>query len=569
VINVTFNDSSIPHLVEVAKLAEAKYGPVYFGGVVVDSGAKYVDLKEVKATKKHVIEFIGDSITCGFGALGKAPCVFTVKTEDPTVSYAWQIAQRLDAIPNIVSWSRIGVTCNYVMQEPGKEMPKRYPYLFGNSTEDEPKWDFKAVKPDALMMFLGTSDYSCPHMNRTTFKEDYKKFWDDILNDYYKDLPDLQIIVGCGEVGPEGAATAICSDVREAVAEANNTRVHYLPLFSIASAACADTRLAGCEYQPRSRAHEFIFESAVQKIAEIVGWTDSFEKIPKRNIAASWGSSNSTEVGSLAHYCGTDSLTDEYTMLTIDAVDHFGKGAAHSTLHIDSSFCNEFFSDKSDLLNCSAIGDDISLCKSHKVKVLLTLGGSSGTYDLQSEDEAVALADELWDTYFGGNSTTRPFGNVSLDGINLDIQQGTGQAFYPALVSRLREKAGNSTFIVAVTTKDCNISNATREDPLMTMNYTTFRIRYMDDSNNCTVSSSSFEGNFEDWLEFAKATKSKTQILVTTDCNRTHIYDLDYAVVFAQRDGERFDGIAFDNVEQHKHRTLHPRILNSYFKERY
>lgn len=51
------------------------------------------------------------------------------------------------------------------------------------------------------------------------------------------------------------------------------------------------------------------------------------------------------------------------------------------------------------------------------------------------------MAKDLWDMFGGGTSKTRPFGNVSVDGFDLDIEAGSTQG-YSALVKRLRELYG-------------------------------------------------------------------------------------------------------------------------------
>jgi hypothetical protein len=41
-----------------------------------------------------------------------------------------------------------------------------------------------------------------------------------------------------------------------------------------------------------------------------------------------------------------------------------------------------------------------------------------------SDAQGVSFADQLWNLFFGGSSTTRPFGSAVLDGIDLDIENG-------------------------------------------------------------------------------------------------------------------------------------------------
>jgi chitinase len=46
------------------------------------------------------------------------------------------------------------------------------------------------------------------------------------------------------------------------------------------------------------------------------------------------------------------------------------------------------------------------------------------SYIYCSDSAATAFADQLWNMFFGGSSSTRPFGSAILDGIDLDIENG-------------------------------------------------------------------------------------------------------------------------------------------------
>lgn len=74
---------------------------------------------------------------------------------------------------------------------------------------------------------------------------------------------------------------------------------------------------------------------------------------------------------------------------------------------------------------------------------MLSLGGATPEYGLNSYEEGESLADELWYTFGGGSDTNtfRPFGDASVDGFDLDIENGA-KAGYPAFVNRMREHYG-------------------------------------------------------------------------------------------------------------------------------
>ncbi|XP_006658497.1 acidic endochitinase-like [Oryza brachyantha] len=89
----------------------------------------------------------------------------------------------------------------------------------------------------------------------------------------------------------------------------------------------------------------------------------------------------------------------------------------------------------------SAVGPDVKYCQSRNVLVLLSIGGGMGKYSLASRADAKAVADHLWNVYLGGSSTSRPFGDAVLDGVDLDIELGSS-AHYDDLARYLKAYSG-------------------------------------------------------------------------------------------------------------------------------
>ena len=108
---------------------------------------------------------------------------------------------------------------------------------------------------------------------------------------------------------------------------------------------------------------------------------------------------------------------------------------------------------------CPNLVADIPVCQStYSKKIILSLGGSSQTYQLSGASEGVAFADFLWGT-FGPQNTTwlkhgqpRPFDGpngqaVEVDGFDFDIETPSSGAFsasrcgYPAHSSKILKLA--------------------------------------------------------------------------------------------------------------------------------
>jgi chitinase len=90
--------------------------------------------------------------------------------------------------------------------------------------------------------------------------------------------------------------------------------------------------------------------------------------------------------------------------------------------------------------NCDALTSSIAKCQAAGVKIILSLGGASGSYALTSQAEAEAIATSLWSAYgnSGNTAVQRPFGSTFVNGFDFDIEVSSGAAYYPYLIAKLR-----------------------------------------------------------------------------------------------------------------------------------
>lgn len=96
--------------VTVIKLSEAAMSTVGIQEIAVDAA----DGIKPTPPKLHTIEFIGDSITCGYGVDDEYELhSFSTATEDVTKTYAYLTAQQLKADYSMVSYSGYGIITGY------------------------------------------------------------------------------------------------------------------------------------------------------------------------------------------------------------------------------------------------------------------------------------------------------------------------------------------------------------------------------------------------------------------------------------------------------------------------
>ncbi|KAL2249042.1 acidic endochitinase SE2 [Sesamum indicum] len=138
-----------------------------------------------------------------------------------------------------------------------------------------------------------------------------------------------------------------------------------------------------------------------------------FSSSQAAGIATYWGQ-NGAE-GTLADACNSGN----YQFINIAFLTTFGSGQT-PVLNL-AGHCDPPSG------TCTGISNDIRTCQSRGIKILLSLGGATGSYSLSSPDDARQVADYLWNTFLGGSSSSRPLGDAVLDGIDFDIESGSGQ----------------------------------------------------------------------------------------------------------------------------------------------
>lgn len=194
--------------IRLVKLSENAFSKV--GVLSFSANGK---LTATKPCSERRIEFVGDSITCGFGIEGKSVCDnFRTSTENPLINYASLTANGLGAEYQLTSWTAIGVYSNSVKDESVTEpdnawtMPVIYDYtdkavdgMLGNEPE---KWDFSRFAPQLIVVNLGTNDkdFTRGIPERTAaFENCYREFIAHIR----EKNPQAHIICALGAMGRE------------------------------------------------------------------------------------------------------------------------------------------------------------------------------------------------------------------------------------------------------------------------------------------------------------------------------------------------------------------------------
>lgn len=160
-------------------------------GIIIDRNAKVLKTE----LPKRKIEFIGNSITCGYGnEAANEHCPFSYDNENHWSTYAAITARLLDAQCQIVARSGIGIYRHYGAPRQGTDynMPRTYEYTqFGQTGE---RWDFKRFTPDVVCLNLGTNDTSLDNYDTTLLVNAYINFIKNLREHY----PTAKIVLLTG-----------------------------------------------------------------------------------------------------------------------------------------------------------------------------------------------------------------------------------------------------------------------------------------------------------------------------------------------------------------------------------
>ena len=142
------------------------------------------------------MEFIGDSISCGYGNLKVAPCHFEAATENVHESFVQKTARYLNATTSHVQcWSGKGMVRNYGDKSTVSKDP--LPLFYGRTLANDATkpWNFSVV-PDLVVISLGTNDFSTPpRPSLEEFGAGYQKVIDLIKAKYLVRNPNLKLVL--------------------------------------------------------------------------------------------------------------------------------------------------------------------------------------------------------------------------------------------------------------------------------------------------------------------------------------------------------------------------------------
>lgn len=176
-----------PHQVILQKRTEGEQGTTTISEFITDG-----EFLQADAPKERIIEYIGDSYTCGYGTESSNKERFKPETENQNLTYACAMARYFDADQIVVAHSGMGISRNYNGNVKGYFMPDRYLQTY--DLVKDVKWDAKSfpLKPGITVIYLGTNDFSTGMQPaERLFVKNYITLLKEIKDNYGEDYPIL------------------------------------------------------------------------------------------------------------------------------------------------------------------------------------------------------------------------------------------------------------------------------------------------------------------------------------------------------------------------------------------
>lgn len=257
--------------VKVIKLSETAMSTMGIKPIKLADGEKIAPV----AAKAHKIEFVGDSITCGYGVDDEVKeNHFSTETEDVTKTYAYKTAQALDADYSMFSISGYGVISGYSSngkKVESQQLPQFYGKLGfswnqfnGATAPNEVEWDFEKFQPEVIVINLGTNDDT--YCKGDEKKQEYVDGYVAFIKQIREVNPDAEIFCTLGIMG-----AALYPSVEEAcyyyTKETGDEKIH-----SFKYKTQDGTLGYAADWHPTEATHQQASDELVAEIKTVMGW---------------------------------------------------------------------------------------------------------------------------------------------------------------------------------------------------------------------------------------------------------------------------------------------------------
>lgn len=249
------------HTLDLFKRTEPLVGTIQLLGFQLEKGKK---LLPNPSTLTRRIEFVGDSITCGYGnEAAKETEHFTAGTENNYQAYGAMAARDLKAEYVAVAWSG-----KWLFGD--NAIPKLYDLALPNDPQS--KWDFARWKPQVVVVNLGTNDFGPRNPTEKEWQDAAREFIQRLRKNY----PDCHVFLAVGSMmsdawPPDRKALSTIRQYNTGVVEelkkAGDKKVHYVEF------APQDMKNGiGADWHPSVKTHRLMADVLTAAVKKELGW---------------------------------------------------------------------------------------------------------------------------------------------------------------------------------------------------------------------------------------------------------------------------------------------------------
>lgn len=284
------------HELSVTKLNEAMDGELIFGGFTPADGGSLLPTRTLSGRR---IEFIGDSITCGYGNEGYITTkMLTDSTnadqnslrsctdflgkdvyEVSSAYLAWGpvVARNFSADWRLICWSGKGVYRNA-----DNTTTDLMPDVYNRSvaTDSNTTYDMSSWVPQAVVINLGTNDFGSVAQSNSGGPPDIDKFMANyirLLKQVRKNYPSAWIFLATGPMLSDyypttfKALTTMRETLNKIIAKAGDDRVKF---FEFPLNITSDSDTTGCEWHPDVDQDSTMALHLEVAIQQYLGWKE-------------------------------------------------------------------------------------------------------------------------------------------------------------------------------------------------------------------------------------------------------------------------------------------------------
>ena len=253
------------HLLRLMYIIEGYDLKPDFRGLVLDRGAR---LLPPPALSERTIEFIGNSITCGYGNESTEQTdPFEYETENHYYSYAQLTARNLAARAHVVARSGIGVYRSYGGPKTGTpENVMTTEYEYTNLYDRSERWDFSRYQPQLICINLGTNDLSTNNYDVRRLKAAYKAF----LQQVRRHNPKAKIVYLCGSMLGGKELDIAQKTLNEVVDEAHQQGDEHVYRFDFTPST--GSLKYGADYHPSLWQHQLMASELTAYLRTLMQW---------------------------------------------------------------------------------------------------------------------------------------------------------------------------------------------------------------------------------------------------------------------------------------------------------